>query len=144
MHSYRIHRATSPPPPINSTELEQHDLLNPVLVSALEPEYSHTSSSAQPDANWATIITQLSLSGLALTAIRHSELLEKIDHNIMLKVEKAHQSIFTKPVITRIQDSLSAYYQETIQVTLQFHTELVDSPAAQKKNCRNPTASSLY
>ncbi len=117
----------------SAPELEQYDLLNSVLVPILEPESPHAASSAQPDANWEAIINQLSLSGLALTAIRHSELLEKIDHNIILKVEKAHQSIFTKPVITRIQDSLSAYYQETVHVTLQFHTELVDSPAAQKK-----------
>lgn len=91
-----------------------------------------TTPSTQPS-DWGTIITQLQLSGLALTAIQHSEFLDKTAEQIILKVEKAHQSIFTKPVIGRIQDSLSAYYQETIRVNLQYHSDLLDSPATQKK-----------
>lgn len=97
----------------------QHVAPNPILLT-------------QPS-DWASIITQLQLSGLALTAIQHSELLDKTAEQIILKVEKAHQSIFTKPVVARIQDSLSAYYQETIRVNLQYHTDLLDSPATQKK-----------
>lgn len=89
------------------------------------------------DVTWATLIPKLQLTGLALTAIQHTELLEKSTGQIILKVEKSHQSIFNKAVITRIQDSLSAYYQEPLQVQLQYQAELLDSPAVQKKVADN-------
>ncbi len=106
-----------------------HEPIEPVLHEPASPIVSELS---QPK-DWATIVTQLQLSGLALSAIQHSEFLNKSAHEIILKVEKSHQSIFTKPVITRIQDSLSAYYQETIRLTLQYQQESLDSPATQKK-----------
>ncbi len=83
--------------------------------------------------DWAAIIPQLQLNGLALSALQHSELLEKNPGQIILKIDKLHQSIFTPAVITRIQDSLSAYYQEPTHVNVHYQNELVDSPAAQKK-----------
>ena len=83
--------------------------------------------------DWAAIIPQLQLNGLALSALQHSELLEKNPGQIILKIDKSHQSIFTPAVVTRIQDSLCTYYQEPTHVSLHYQNELVDSPAAQKK-----------
>lgn len=110
--------------------LEEKIELSPEPIPAVIP-------SPVIDLDWAAITQQLDLTGLALTAIQHTELLEKSTGQIILKVEKSHQSIFNKAVITRIQDSLSAYYQEPIQVQLQYHTELLDSPAVQKKLADN-------
>ncbi|MCR9192396.1 MAG: DNA polymerase III subunit gamma/tau [Gammaproteobacteria bacterium] len=83
--------------------------------------------------SWEDIITQSSLNGLALTAIKQTQLLEKRDGEVILKVEKAHQSIFTTPVITRIQDCLTQYYQEPIQLNFEYHEVVTHSPAAKKK-----------
>ena len=113
------------------------DVANTVIPEILEPvsdlpaETSMVENQIAPD--WATLITQLPLTGLALTAIQHSELVEKSAGQVILKVGKSHQSIFTKAVISRIQDALAAYYQETLQVQLQYEANLTDTPAAQKK-----------
>ena len=96
------------------------------------PEINHHVP-VPPPTDWATTITQLQLNGLALSALQHTELLEKKANELILKVEKAHQSIFTKPVIARIQDSLSTYYQETIRIVLQYQQDKPDTPAVQKK-----------
>ncbi|PJD94066.1 MAG: DNA polymerase III subunit gamma/tau [Legionella sp.] len=84
-------------------------------------------------ASWDDVIRILKLTGLALTAIKQTELLEKTTGQVRLKAEKAHQSLFTAPVISRIQDALSAYYQETIRLTFEYQDIVLTSPAAQKK-----------
>lgn len=86
----------------------------------------------QPHA-WGDIIARLTLTGLALTAIKHTELLEKKSGQVILKAEKAHQSLFTTTVITRIKDELSSFYNETIHLDFEYHAKLLDSPAEQKK-----------
>lgn len=126
----------SKPQPINKDPLPEKIEQAPQP----EPEIATVASPIAPvtiHLDWAALITQLQLTGLALTAIQHTELLEKLAGQVILKVEKSHQSIFTKAVIARIQDALSAYYQEPIQIQLQYLTELVDTPAAQKKTADN-------
>ena len=101
------------------------------IAAIAAPLLSPKPSSEQP---WNAITTQLKLTGLALTAIQHTELLEKTLGSVVLKVEKAHQSIFTEAVIARISDGLSAYYGMPTRLSFQYFDQPLDSPAAQKKN----------
>ncbi|MCX7090725.1 MAG: DNA polymerase III subunit gamma/tau [Legionellales bacterium] len=121
------HNSPQPIPAIIPVAIAQ-----PILPPLQEPAPLREPPISQPS-DWATIIAQLQLSGLALSAMQHSELVDKKGNEIILKVESAHQAIFTKPVIARIQDSLGAYYQETIRLNLQYQQETLDSPATQKK-----------
>ena len=103
------------------------------IAAIAAPLLSPKPSSEQP---WNAITTQLKLTGLALTAIQHTELLEKTLGSVVLKVEKAHQSIFTEAVIARISDGLSAYYGMPTRLSFQYFDQPLDSPAAQKKELK--------
>ncbi len=118
------------PSELDLQKIAQPERINPEIIE--EPILSPAPSpSAQ--ASWADIITLLKLTGLALTALKQTELLEKTTGQVRLKTEKAHQSLFTAPVISRIQDALSAYYNETIRLTFEYQDIVLTSPAAQKK-----------
>lgn len=84
--------------------------------------------------DWAEVVASLSLSGLALNALKQTELVAKTEQMVVLKAAKAHQSLFNAPVVKRIEGSLSTYYQEPVRIQLQYETTLLDSPAIQKKN----------
>ena len=132
------HIALTPETPTSSPEILELSIPQ-MFADEVIPDVSPlvettTAPQTDADANWASISAQLSLSGLALTAIQHTELLEKTPGQIILKVAKSHQAIFNNPVIARIQESLSTYYQEPIRVSLHYQTELLDTPAAQKKS----------
>ena len=122
--------------PATETASEQHEVTSSEEVSAIDKPALVEVVFNPPELNpndWAAIIPQLQLTGLALTAIQHSELIEINSSQLTLKVDKSHQSIFTPSVISRIQDSLCQYFQKPTRVNIQYHNDWVDSPAAQKK-----------
>lgn len=131
-------------PPAFALPLEVEDVPEIATPAELYSEIESTfSASPPPQSNpaplltaqdWATLIPQLQLTGLAYSALQQTELLEKTAEKIILKVGKSHQSIFTKPVVARIQESLSMHFQEPLQIILQYQNELLEaSPAAQKQ-----------
>lgn len=103
----------------------------------LSTETMKQSSSAiefqKKSTDWGSIISQLKLTGLALNALENAELLTKSAREITLLVAKGHQSLFTPTVTTRIEQALSAYYNESIKIILSSDKPVHSSPAQQKQ-----------
>lgn len=83
--------------------------------------------------SWSGIIPQLRLSGLALNAIENAEFVSKDEKIITLNVAKGHQSLFTTNVITKIESSLSSYFNSAIKITLNSGVQIHSSPAQQRE-----------
>lgn len=101
-----------------------------------EQSYPSTPSSvvAMPlHMDWQQIIPQLNLTGLALNAAENAEFAGKSDAGVALRIAKNHRSVFTGAVLTRIEQGLSAYYQEKIKLTLLIDETLSSSPAQQRQ-----------
>lgn len=83
--------------------------------------------------DWATIITQLKLTGIALTAVENTEFVDKSGHQITLRADKGHQSLFTPMVTRRVEEALGTYYNESIKIALCCNEPVQLSPAQQKQ-----------
>lgn len=83
--------------------------------------------------DWAQILSQLKLSGLAQNAAENAEFVSKDGRNIILRVAKGHQSLFTPAVISRIEQALTTYYKDTIKISIHAHETIHSSPAQQKQ-----------
>ena len=93
------------------------------------PEITSTSSDNE---DWSTILPQLKLTGLALNAAENAELVSKSQSEVVLRVSKGHQSVFTAAVIKRIEQGLTNHYKKVVKLTLNCD-EVVSSPAQQRK-----------
>jgi len=82
--------------------------------------------------DWSAILQKLNLNGLALNAAEHTELIGKTDKFISLRISPRHSSVFTKAVITRIEQGLSNYYKEEIILKLVNDEKIKFTPAQQK------------
>ena len=94
---------------------------------------SHSDSPPHETAMWPNILTQLNLHGLALSAAENAELISKSEGLVVLRVEKGHQSVFTPSVLSRIEQSLSNYYNEKIKLSLNSDQLVSSSPLLQKQ-----------
>lgn len=90
-------------------------------------------SSAPEQQSWAAIIPQLRLTGLALTAVENAELVSRDGRDLILRVARGHQSLFTPTVLARVETALGNYYQTTIKITLNSEQLVQASPAQQKE-----------
>ena len=82
---------------------------------------------------WSTLLSQLNLTGLALSAAENSELVEKNNYLITLRVEKGYSSVFTPSVIVRLEQALANHYHEPIKITLLHNELLTQTPATAKR-----------
>ncbi|WP_133136521.1 DNA polymerase III subunit gamma/tau [Legionella rowbothamii] len=98
--------------------------------SSSQPAMIPTTSEPQ---SWAAIIPQLRLTGLALTAVENAELVSRDGRDLILRVARGHQSLFTPTVLARVETALSNYYQTTVKVTLNSDQSVQASPAQQKE-----------
>ncbi len=89
------------------------------------------------DDNWATILTQLKLTGLTLSAAENAEFMGKSGREIKLRDAKGHQSLFTPTIISRIEEALKTYYREAIKIALTSDEPVQSSPAQQKQVALN-------
>ncbi len=83
--------------------------------------------------DWSSIVSQLKLTGLALNAIENAEFVAKNGRDIILKVAKGHQSLFSPTILTRIETALTNYYQSPAKITLQSNDAVHATPAQQKE-----------
>jgi DNA polymerase III subunit gamma/tau len=88
---------------------------------------------ANTNQDWAHIISHLKLTGLALNAIQNAEFISKEGREIVLRVDKGHQSLFTPTVLTRIETALKDHYQSVVKITLNSDESVHSSPAQQKE-----------
>ena len=107
---------TSPPrPPTSSVSDGLHDIKQ------------------NESADWGSLLPQLKLTGLALSAAENAEFIGKSGAEIVLRVAKGHQSVFTTAVINRIEQGLTNYYKEKITLTLSSEEIVLSSPAQQRQ-----------
>lgn len=118
------HTENSLTPPIQ-VPLNERTASITAIESSLPPITNHN--------DWNTILPKLSLTGLTLAAAENAELVTKDNQRIIIRVENGHKSMFTHTVMTRIEDALSRYYGEAIQLCLEFVNELIATPAAVKR-----------
>ncbi len=83
--------------------------------------------------DWATIIPQLKLTGLALNAIENAEFISKEGRDIILRVAKGHQSLFSPTILNRIETALAGYYNGPVKIILNSDEAVQASPAQQKE-----------
>jgi DNA polymerase-3 subunit gamma/tau len=128
------------PNPVNSVPpmAEAYPLVTTEIIedknhSTQIPEQPAINHAAPEQQNWAAIIPQLRLTGLALTAIENSELVSREGRDLILRVARGHQSLFTPTVLARVETALGNYYQTTIKITLNSEQSVQSSPAQQKE-----------
>ncbi|WP_133140336.1 DNA polymerase III subunit gamma/tau [Legionella genomosp. 1] len=108
----------------------------PVKAMSLPSEVPEVAISTAPviiEENWAQIIPQLKLSGLALTAVENAEFIKRSDKDIFLQVAKGHHSLFSPGITQRIEQTLSAFYKTNIRINLSVQETIESSPAQVKQ-----------
>lgn len=88
---------------------------------------------AQETEDWANIISHLKLTGLTLTAAENAELVAKEGRDVILRVSKGHQSLFTPTILARIETALGNYFQHQVKISLNSDELVQASPAQQKE-----------
>ncbi len=83
--------------------------------------------------SWSDLLPQLKLSGLTLSAAEHAELISHTQGIVVLRISKHHHSIFTSSVLTRLEQSLTAYFGETVRVSLNSDAPVLSSPIQEKQ-----------
>lgn len=104
----------------------------PVEPTSIKAPSQH-SESPSADISWAELFPQLNLRGLARTAAENAHLKSHQEQQIVLQIEKPHASLFTKPVIQRLEEALSEYFGSSKKIQLELSEQRIDSPAVQKK-----------
>jgi DNA polymerase-3 subunit gamma/tau len=141
MHAFRPSPIINTPPLLhqdraNSTPLEEVELVQ--LSSPLKHVEHFPPQTEENDhvieATWSNILPQLKLTGLAFNAAENAELVSKNKNQVILRMTKGHQSLFTSTVLKRIEEALTRYYEESIKVSIESHESIIrTSPAQQKK-----------
>ena len=139
MHTFRP--AVNPTPPAYAYQTATLPQQPITRLNAYEeaPKEKDIALCAQDDVhlqkeqtNWPNIVSQLNLSGLALSAVDNTHFLKKTGATVTLQIAKKHHSIFTPTVIKRINDALTNYFKETITVVLECDAAVLSTPAQQK------------
>lgn len=97
------------------------------------PTTSTAATASKQDKGWAQVISELKLTGIALTAMENTQFIAKEDKNIRVRVASGHQSLFSQAILSRIDAALTEYYQTPIKIILESTEQIQDSPAQQKK-----------
>jgi DNA polymerase-3 subunit gamma/tau len=120
--------------PVDTTLAIKTSTQAPLLSANLSNDnFSNHNINTGDSTDWSIILPQLKLSGLALSAAEHAEFIGKSGAEIILRVAKGHQSVFTTAVISRIEQGLTNYYKETIKLALSSDEMVLSSPAQQRQ-----------
>lgn len=82
---------------------------------------------------WSQLLSKLNLTGLALSAAENAEFIAKEENRVHLRIEKGHESVFTSATVKRLEDALSNYYQQPIQIVLDCTQAPTSTPAEAKR-----------
>lgn len=91
------------------------------------------SNQAAKEIPWEMILEQIKLTGLAQNAAANAQWISKSGRDILLRVARGHQSLFTSSIIQRIEQALTTWYGETIKIILDFNESVESTPAQQKQ-----------
>lgn len=119
--------------PVRAPEMQPQTPSEPDTHSEDKEKEEPVPAINQEDRDWASIIPHLKLTGLALNAAENAELIAKDGREITLRVAKGHQSLFTPTILSRIETSLSQYFQNQVKIILNSDELVQSSPAQQKE-----------
>ncbi|HLB57209.1 MAG TPA: DNA polymerase III subunit gamma/tau [Gammaproteobacteria bacterium] len=106
----------------------------PVLATTPPPSKSiavpvKTIEEKKTDNNWATLLPQLKLSGLAY-ALASNCTLEKItDNKVILSLAAHHEPMFNKKLEERIEQALTQHFNKPMKLDIQITSATLDTPA---------------
>ncbi len=138
-------------PPIAPTAATtSHKIANPVnpqatleksaptaAASVVTEKVSQTVKSTAADNDWATILPQLKLNGIAQILASHCILLAKQEQCIELLLDPSQMPMLNDKLQARIAEALSNYYKETISLTIKVGESKLASPAGLIKQQQN-------
>lgn len=116
--------------------------ITPPVKAIPEDESINTSKSPAPQqpvapeiqpTEWSSLLSQLHLTGLALSAAENAEFISKNGQKVTLRIEAGHKSVFTPAIIQRIEQALSNHYQESVHIILDSIQTKVATPAVAKR-----------
>ena len=109
-------------PPENTAIIPVEDAFQPHdnIKNVSEESKQQLTSIENHQSEWAKLLLQLNLTGLALSAAENAEFIEKNQQQVIFRIEKGHESVFTTTVIKRLEQALTNHYQEPIKITLQI------------------------
>lgn len=120
--------------PSIETNVQSLPVQSPVKAVPTLPEISIITTTVESsDVSWAELCSQLNLRGLARTAADNAHLKDHHGQELVLQIEKTHESLFNKPVLKRLEEALSEYFGSPKRIRLEVSQLGVVSPAAQKK-----------
>lgn len=109
----------------------------PVATFELIPTPAPVPPTIEEQENWDTVLTKLSLSGLAQNAAENAQLINKEDNRMHLRVEKGHQSLFTPAITKRIEQALTDYYGQPTKITLNTDSPAQATPAQKRQQAQH-------
>jgi len=134
---------TAPPPlPVyEQTDLMAAEITAPPVIEDIatpdgDPRVSaHTADpvATNDQEDWACLLSKLTLNGLARNAAENAEFISKTGREVVLRIARGHQSVFTTTVVSRIEQELTNYFKEPIKLVLRSDEQVLSSPAQQKK-----------
>lgn len=89
--------------------------------------------STNQDNDWDSILGHIKLSGLAQNAAENAVLIAKTAGEIILRIDKGHQSLFTTSITQRIEQALASYFRETIRISFDYNDSTQSTPAQKKR-----------
>ena len=126
MYAFRPDRTTSQ---VKLAHMNSEPTTIPIVRSARSANLAPEST----DLDWTNILSLLNLTGLALNAIAHTEFVEKKPGIVVLRLDDKHRAVFTPMVIKKIEDALSSYYSEKIEIMMIHDVPVHSSPAQNKQ-----------
>lgn len=91
----------------------------------------------EDSSDWSTLISRLSLTGLAQSLASNCTLVEMSETKITLMLSKAHEPLYTKKLSDRIEQALSQHLNKPIQLEIKITSDTLQSPAKQKEELRS-------
>ncbi len=85
------------------------------------------------DKNWANVLPQLNLTGMAYALASNCTLNHIEEHHITLALSINHQPMLSKKLSDRIEESLSHYFQKPMKLTITIITTDIQPPAKQQQ-----------
>ncbi|MFZ4538828.1 DNA polymerase III subunit gamma/tau [Propionivibrio sp.] len=122
--------------PVARTEPTEVDVVpvqheTPVAGVAVSPGASHGRG------DWHDILTALKLGGMARELGQHCELGRVDGTQVVLCLSPAHRHLQMKPAQDKLQQALSEYFGRPLQLTIDLHETVGDTPAAVAVRRRN-------
>ncbi len=83
--------------------------------------------------DWAEIVSQLQLKGIALALVKHCSITEFTENNIRLQLEPNQAPLLNKKIEERVAQALSKHFTNKIKVSIEIGSSKLETPAYQEQ-----------